>query len=643
MKMKAFIVFWSIVFLHFYCFSQSSISKRAKKEYENGIQLIKERKFDKGITRLQKAIKISPKYSQAHYQLAFAYQTSFKKSLALQHFEKSVTYAKNKRTVLMAYVFLSENELKQGNYEKSLKYASQFLKLRPGARLKYFIQQLEKTVAVCNFAMENRNSENDLQKQRLPDEVNFFQRQYFPVLSIDGKRMYVTVQKRDGGNEDVYFSSYEKDAWTTLSAVETLNTPNNEGSCSISGAGETLFYSFCPLQNQNSRSNKTVGSCDLFYSTKKGKYWGDAKNMGAVVNTRFWESQPAVSKDGKYLIFTSNRPGGQGGKDLWKSENKGGVWSKPVNMGKAINTAGAEISPFLHENQTTLFFASNGHLGFGGYDLFQTDLSLVTNVSDTIKNLGYPINDYKDQLSLAIHKDKAYYADEAIDKKGTLRTFIYYFDIENKIEIKDEPLPKPQHIVKIEISPNSKAPLSYTVERYKKGITESYLDDVQGNRQFSTKEGGDYLVSLSVRGFNLEQKKITIPNLPANSEHILRFELTPIHVGDKMSFNNIYFETDSHTLKPEGAKVLNKIASFLQQNPKIKIGVYAHTDSVGSENYNLKLSNRRAESVKIYLRSKGISENKMVAKGFGETQVITEQTNEKNRRIEFEVLELVND
>jgi WD40-like Beta Propeller Repeat. len=226
-------------------------------------------------------------------------------------------------------------------------------------------------------------------------------------------------------DEDMYISRKEHSEWTKPENIKELNTEFNEGTCTISADGKVLIFTVC----EGSEKRKVYGSCDLFVSYNVGGRWQEPQNMGPNVNSRYWDTQPSLSADGRTLYFISERPGGLGGYDIWRSKRgDDGTWGRAENL-RAVNTRSNELAPFIHVNGTTLFFSSDGYQNYGGYDLFRTEFK--NGKWQTPINLGYPINDYRNQMGLFITADgrTAYYSHEETKGNLILSSKIYSFEV----------------------------------------------------------------------------------------------------------------------------------------------------------------------------------------------------------------------
>ena len=420
----------------------------------------------------------------------------------------------------------------------------------------------------------------------LGNNVNSEWDEYHPSLTGDSKEMLFTVRRpRDEHTvckhckqeEDIYSSLQHNGIWQARTKLENpINTGYNEGAQCISPDGTYLFFTICNAETG-------YGSCDIYWSKREKNGWTKPKNCGSNVNTRYWESQPSMSADGKTIYFASNRPGGYGGMDIWKTEMIAeGIFSNPVNLGNVINTLGDELSPFIHFDQKTLYFSSDGHLGMGGKDLFYAKIQPDETWGKPV-NLGYPINSYKDETGIFINAqgNAAYFASDRPGGFGGLD--IYCFELEESL--------RPE-------------PILFIAEEIYKMVDSS-----------------------------------------ASSEAPLTsFEfLSNLSSGETFILPNIFFEFAQSNLLPDSYSELKRLLDYLVENKTVKIEIRGHTDNYGSDAYNQKLSGERAKTVYCFLMSNGIDSNRLSYKGYGKDKPIvpndTEENRAKNRRTEILILE----
>jgi outer membrane protein OmpA-like peptidoglycan-associated protein len=436
-------------------------------------------------------------------------------------------------------------------------------------------------------------------------------------------------------NEDFYMSKKNKaqNWFPAFNIGEPVNTTENEGAVTISADGQYLFFTGCNREGG-------YGSCDIYFSYLDGDTWTQPRNIGAPINTNNWESQPSLSYDGKTLYFASNRPGGHGDMDLWMSKLENGKWGTPVNLGDKINTAQSEQSPYIHKDDQTLYFSSNGHIGMGDLDLFMASKQ-ADGTWTYPKNLGYPINSNDDELALTLSGNgiDAYYASEMKGGKGGLDIY--------KFELPISARPQGISYVKGNIyNADNKRKLRAKVELIDlatgKPLVETYANRKTGEFLVCLPANKNYALNVAHDGYLFHSENFSLINSPASQPFLLDVPLKPIKAGQTVVLKNVFFDTDKFDLKEESRAELNKLVSLLQSNPLTKIEISGHTDNQGNKVKNIALSQNRAKAVMDFLVSKGIAKERLTAKGYADEQPISSNNDEAgralNRRTEFKIV-----
>lgn len=484
-----------------------------------------------------------------------------------------------------------------------------------------------------NHARENNDTGFVFTPRNLGDSINSPVSEYFPTLTIDGRQLVYT-RRVNNINEDFYVSEYKGNRWSRSMPVPgDLNTADNEGAQNISQDGKMLVFTGCNMDDGE-------GNCDLYvsYITKNG--WSPRLNMGRTLNTGFWESQPCLSPDKRTLYFAARDPSGLGGSDIYVSYlQPNGKWGPPQNMGPGINTAGDESSPFLHADNQTLYFTSNGHPGYGG-----TDLYFMRRQSDGSwgqpKNLGYPINTIDDEGTLVIAADgiTAYYASDGADSRGGLD--LYTFQLPASVR----PV-KTLWVTGTVFDQHTKAGLPSAVELLD-------LQTAQLISKVQTDEDGTYLITLPVgrnyafnvnrKGYLFYSETFALGTPGSDTTYRIDIPLQPLEINARIILKNIFFRTNEAQLQQESMIELDKVVQLLADNPTLRIEIAGHTDATGTEAANLLLSNNRARTVVNYLVSKGVAPQRLTAKGFGAGQPVADNQTEEgralNRRTELKVI-----
>lgn len=614
----------------------STKSKKAEKLYYQAQSNITLRAYDLAIPLLKEAVEKDENFLEAQYMLGVSYKMMFRNDLAKLPLEIANQLNKENK-VPGANFHLGEIYFKEERYQETSELMERFLSSDPKG---YNKDVAEEILANCKYAIEGIKKKISFNPAPLPESINRFQLQYFPALTVDQKTLFYTRRLGINPNDDediVVSFKNSSGVWNApFSISDNINTRYNEGTCTISADGRMLIFTSC-------FGRKGVGSCDLFMSVREGNDWSEPINLGMPVNSKAWESQPSLSADGRTLYFVSDRGGGYGKRDIWMSTlNDNNEWTTPVNLGPRINSAKDDISPFIHANGQTLYFASQGQLGFGGYDIYFTELT--EDGWSQPENIGYPINTSDDQVSLFITADgsKGYYSHEEIINGHRLEGKLYEFDIPPEIRVTH----RSNYVTGRVFDASTKKEIKAEIELFdlanQARISKVESDRMTGQYFIVLTEGSEYALYVNKVGYlfqSLSFNYLEEVNLdPINID----IHLEPITEGIKTTLNNIFFEFDKYELKEKSITELNEINRFLSNNPTLKIEISGHTDNKGSDIYNNELSLKRAKAVYDYLLESGIERVRMSYKGYGANEPIvsneTEEGQALNRRIEFKVI-----
>lgn len=416
-----------------------------------------------------------------------------------------------------------------------------------------------------------------------------------------------------------------------------FNRNENEGGATITGNNKELIYTVCKMVT----SPRQYYNCDLYSSKNIKGYWTDIVPLERVNRPDTWESMPSVTADGKELYFVSNRSGGVGGYDIYKSiKDENGEWSEPINIGKPINTSGDEKSPFIHTDTRTLYFSSNGRPGIGGYDIYYVKLN-DNNEKTDVKNIGYPINTENDEVGFIVSIDGkyGYFSSNNIKNESLGGMDFYYFSLYNEA--------KPEEVILVKgnlKSEDTTKPIKATVQiksLESKRVTFIPVDE-DGDYVASLLKNEDYL--LTIKGEDIVYQSTYVAAKDSITAPVIKLEMEvqPIEVGMHYRLHNIYFAFNSADILSSSQKVLDEFIVFLNDHPTMTISIEGHTDNVGSDEFNLILSENRAKAVYNYLVNNGIDADRLQYKGFGKTAPIatneTEEGRAMNRRTEFVIL-----
>jgi len=619
----------------------STGSRRAERFYLEGRYKWQLRDYREALDLLKRATDIDPGFYEAYLVTGQVHFDLGEFRNAASAFSEALEL--NPGFFPVAYYNLGVSYLRIGEYAPARDAFADFL-----ARddISEEMRKLaEKNLLNCNFAIEAIKNPVPFDPVSLDETVNTDADEYWPTLTADEETLIFTRQTLsdpDAGEvpgnyrEDFYVSRMENGNWSIASFMgEPLASEQNEGAPSITPDGRKIYFTACNREDG-------FGSCDIYAAKRTGDSWSEPQNLGTPVNTHSWEAQPSVSADGRTLYFASNRSGGKGNMDIWKSTKEDdGSWSDPVNLGDVINTPGNEMSPFIHLDGRTLYFASDGHPGMGGMDLFVSFRAEDGQWSEP-ENLGYPINTYHDEIGLIINAsgDMAYFASDRMEGRGK---DIYVFELHPEARPREVSYMKGT-VYDSETRRRLHARFEIIDIETAEIEMEAWSDENNGEFLIPIVTGLDYALNVSREGYLFYSEHFSLSGYAGQTDPFLMdIPLQPIKQGEKVVLRNIFFEFDSYNLMEESVAELTRLYDFLENNPSLRIRINGHTDSTGDPEYNFRLSERRAEEVVRFLEEKGIDPERMEHKGFGETEPVAGNETEKgralNRRTEFEIIE----
>ena len=448
----------------------------------------------------------------------------------------------------------------------------------------------------------------------------------------------------------------DRNMWGQAVPMPTnVNTVHNEGAPTIAADGRSLIFVACAdATGEYYGENRTgKGSCDLFYTKKLGQKWIDPVNLPGTVNSFHWETQPSLSADGKTLYFVKGIRGKNqtDNSDIYVTRlQSSGTWGAPERLPDVINTPMMEESVLIHPDGRTLYFASRGHVGMGGSDLFVSRMDDNGNWSKPV-NLGYPINTRYDENSLMVSPDGeiAFFASDREGGYGDLD--IYYFSLPEELRPT-----KTLYFEGIVYDATTKAPLAGEFQlidlKTGKEVVLSYADKITGEFLVSLPVNREYALNVEFQGYAFYSKNFNM-TAPENQEAVhMDVPMIPLTSNEPVLLANVFFDLSKATLRPESNVELNKLVDFLTKNPTVKIELGGHTDTRGDDKENLKLSTDRAKAVYDYLITKGIKSDRLSYKGYGETKPVVsdveivklasekdrEAAHQSNRRTEYRII-----
>lgn len=556
----------------------------------------------------------------------------------------------------MALFYLARSQQFEGKYKDAIKNYQAYLETNPQSSL------AKNGIRGCNLAVQWKENPTRYVVKKATI-LNSRRSDFAPMyLGKDYDQIYFTssTEKALGKNKsgitgtkncDIYFSKKdEQGAWQKPEPIEgDVNTDEDEGVISFSPDGTTMYLS------KARREPNADTSVEIYTSTRTGAQWSPPKKYEITADTLSAFGHPAVSPDGEYLYFVSDMPGGYGGKDLWRislTDKEGSL----ENLGVQINTPGDEMFPYIRDNGD-LYFASDGHPGMGGLDIFRARM----NASGMwqIENMKYPINSSADDFGITFGEEETgFFSSNRGDGRGYDN--IYSFELPSirvwisgtVLDKDDEPVPD----AIIRIVGND-------------GSNQKEYARKDGSFRFKLDRGVHYVMLASCRGYLNSKQEFISDAEEKDAEYGVNFVLASI--SKPILIENIFYDFDRATLRPESETSLNELVKMLDDNPNVSIELAAHTDYKGKDEYNLRLSERRAQSVVDYLIKAGIDPRRLQPKGYGESQpkvitkklatqypqfkegdVLTEEyitrlspedqeiANQINRRTEFQVLSI---
>ena len=609
-----------------------SSNKQAQKYYQQAQANIAYKLYEEAITDLKQAIKIDPEFAAAYQQIAYSYQSLRRYQEAKANYRKVLEIDPEFHPA--TFFGLADSEINTGEYQSALVHLNKYSSL-PGISSES-LKLAAKLIADCEFSIQALKNPVPFNPVNLGKGVNSNKEEYLPVVTADEEALIFTRMIND--NEDFYISKKQSNVWEhSVYLSKNINTSMfNEGAQCISPDGMYLFFTGCNRPDGN-------GRCDIYVCKREGKDWSAPFNLGAPINTPSWESQPSISADGRTLYFVSTRPGGLGGYDIWKTElQNGGEWSDPVNVGPNVNTPYNEISPFIHHDNNTLYFASNGWPGLGDKDLFLSKKDPSGNFEKPV-NLGYPINTFEEESGLTVSSNgnNAFFTSEKTGGFGGLD--IYSFEL---------PLAaRPGKVTYVKgkvFDADTKEPLDANIKitgLKTNTIAFEDISDYESGEFLATMpaSGKSYALSVDKKGYLFYSENFSLDKPDAADKPFrLSIGLKKIEIGGMVVLKNIFFDTNKSELLPESKTELKQLIDFLNLNPTISIEIDGHTDDVGDDKVNQLLSENRAKTVYNYLIENKITASRLSYKGFGETKPVsnntTEEGRQKNRRTEFRII-----
>lgn len=550
---------------------------------------------------------------------------------------------------------------------------------------------VDRAIFECQNGKEFISAPGNFSIINIGREINSEFEDYAPVLNEKEDEIVFTTRRREDNlnenvfddnkpYEDIFIAKKTGDKWSFAKNLgPVVNNPYHDSNSALSTDGNILFIF------------KDEGGGDLFYTERQaGGEFGAPMPLPGIINSSFEEKSITISPDEKTIYFSSNRPGGFGGLDIYKAtKDSKGDWTNVKNLGPKINTEMDDDGPFIDYDGITLYYSSKGRKGMGGFDVFRSTVDLKTNEWSEPLNLGYPINTPDDDIYIVFSKDgkRAYYS--SVREDGMGYTDIYLITIPEGIKNVDPTTPKvpvvstPPDVVQdpdttdttpvVVATPKTPAntgkktlqPLKFVVSVVdasdqttplpakvklvgaRDNIIVPFIPQGDGIFEFNITNGTakDYRLSVESDGYVFQNLKLKIEGASTEEKTINRkVAMRKLLVGVSSILRNIYFDFDKATFQTESYTELNKLEAMLAQNQQMVVEIAGHTDAIGTKAYNQYLSLKRAQAVKNYLTKKGINTRRITARGYGKSKPLASNDDERggrelNRRVEFKVLQ----
>jgi len=633
--------------------------------YQEGESYFNEKKLKQAANSFEKAIQLKPDFAATYRRLGATYELMKEYHRAAELYDEGLSLdPKMSRTL---YFQSGEMHLKNGNYEIAhdrFQSFKSYLNLPAEAFTngeveikteQYFVSLLDKYIQDARFGLLAENFE-DLAVNNLGAAINSEADDCFPYLSNDeGYMLYTRMGQRRSVDENLLYSANDKGNWTKGKTLgEVINSKVNEGMGKATRDERLIYFPACNRED-------VLGVCDIFKAEmNKGKIL-EVQQLDGQVNSDRWDSQPSINCDGQALYFVSDREGGQGGTDIWVSyKREDGNWGEAYNLGPTVNSPRDEEAPFIADDGITLYFASNGHAGFGDQDIF-----FVKRKSDgtwgTPKNIGQPINSPFRELSFFINArgNKGYIASNREGGFGGLD--IYEFALPAVKDFEE---------------------VAYVQGRVIDALTNEGIQTkvhISGKGFYETDESGRFFVcypTLSKMPISVDQPKYypyrknhaltnwassgyvevdivlqPLQEAASLADNAKKIEVpkinTPIEVAPTefgyseeipkqlYTTSDVYFYFDQYQLTLEAKYNLDRLLEEIDPDQLALVIIEGYADQTGSDDYNQKLSEKRAEEVATYFKSKGLKKLRVTYRGYGETR--TSLINSKNRRVDIVV------
>jgi outer membrane protein OmpA-like peptidoglycan-associated protein len=592
----------------------STKSKKAAEFHVKALEYYRQADLSAAREFTAKALEKDSLFTESLILMAQIYEEQEQINLSILYYSKAISCGLEVYPQLL--LFRGNIYLKNGKYKDALQDYDKFSSFVTDVGTKRQISDKIKRMQEIMLITENPVLFNPI---KLCDSINSNLDEYAAQINYQNNMILFTRAYSTPSNhsEDIFISYRENNHWQTAQKAGTLfNSQGNEGSSNLSADLRFLVFAACNRPDG-------LGRCDIYICEFDGLNWSAPKNMGAPISSKDWESQPSISSDGKTLYFVSNRKGGLGKADIWISrQNEQGQWQIPENAGENINTRENESYPFIHANNRSLYFGSEGHLNLGSFDIFLSKSDSAKQWGKA-QNIGYPVNSNADENSLFVHPNgkSGYMSTSKFSPNKNLD--IYEFELAPEIQTDGIYVFKGYVLDSV-----TKTPLNaqIVIENFEKEIfqTESFKNT--GHFHYLSAETKEITVNIYANTYTFFSQKIDFP-FDIKEKY---FYLNKIQESSKTSFH-FNFAYNSDKLPENDMSTVKHLAEYLKLNPGVNILIEGHTDNTGNAEYNKELAGKRAKTVYELLIKSGVAPTRLQYKGYGAEKPMVENNSEKNR------------
>ena len=638
----------SFILINSYTFAQKSIEftpenfkdketfEDAQESFLEGQDYFDEKNYLAAIPYLLKANELNPSNAKLNLELGVCYLHSNYKHKALNHIVKAqelgIQDDKIDYYTARAYHYIIE-------FEDAIKYYQKYLNETASENEKTDINKKIKECEDGILLRENRSVGLIVNVK----EINSKYADYSPMLTADGKTMIFTSRRENGGEldpygmqyyEDIYISYLSNNKWSEPTPISsTLNTKGHDANVGMSNDGQSIFI-----------YNGNKGKGNIYKTDLDGSIWSEPIAVPEPINSPYTEKCLSISPDKRIVYFVSDRPGGEGGLDIYYiTKDIDGTLGEVQNIGNVINTPYDEDGIFIHPDGKTLYFSSKGHNTMGGYDIFKSVKDSNDIWSEPI-NLGQPINSADDDVFLFVSANGKIGYFSSLKEGGVGEKDIYKinFSENEKDSVESKLLLVTGKVIDAVTKDPIEAEIVIMDNKKQEEITKYKSNKETGEFLLSLPAGKNYALTVLNPNYLFYSENFNLVDTTSYLEVKLDMEMNKLAENAKSILRNIFFDYGKSILKPESTIEIERLYALLKAHPKMTIEISGHTDNISSKKFNIALSKKRANSVANYLIKKGIDRKRFTTKGYGYSKPIadnkTKEGRQRNRRVEFKIL-----